>query len=104
MTAILSPAALAILMFAEFNCMDSLHCILSWTRSRAVEYETVMRYKRHKIWRKLVGLAAVWVAQVVGIVAASPSQSHLPTLDHSIACLLYPCSEALDSPPYAHAT
>ena len=59
-----------------------------------MEYETVMRYKRHKIWRKLVGLAAVWVAQV----------SHLPTLDHSIACLLYPCSEALDSPPYAHAT
>ena len=65
--------------------MDSLHCKLSWTRSRALEYETVMRYKRHKIWRELVGLAAVWVAQVVGIVAASPSQCHLPALDHPIA-------------------
>ena len=68
--------------------MDSPHCMLSWTRSRVLKYETVIRYKCHKIWRKLVGLVAVWVAPVVGIVAVNPSQSHLPTLDHSIACFI----------------
>ena len=86
--------------------------VRSWTRSRGLEYETVIGYKRHKNMTEIGRHSCCMALPSSWNCSRGPSQSHLPALDLSLyrlfICIhglgLRSAFDKFDSPPRAHAT